>query len=117
MPKKLASWFNIGLIFILISFGVQKGFKEFFVDQFFCGPKPRNYFSIGFLVALVFCSFFAIAKESFIGTLIFLIIEAVLGAYFIGSYWPGGVEGVTMFFKTLCTGIKNVCTSCCREQE
>ena len=113
MPKKLALFFNIGVCFLLSSFGVQYGFKEFFVDQFFCGEKPRNFLSIGFIISMVFTLLFATAFDSFIGCLIFLILELVLLIYFIASYFPGGMEGVTVFFKTIGSGIKSLCTSCC----
>ena len=113
-PKKTATTFNLGMICILIAFGIQKGFKAFFIDQFFCGERPRNFFAVGFLISLVLCTYFAIFKDSFVGSLIFLLIEFALLIYFVSSYFPGGIQGVNYFFKTLCEGIKRGCTSCCK---
>mmetsp|Transcript_26130 Transcript_26130/g.30515 ORF Transcript_26130/g.30515 Transcript_26130/m.30515 type:complete len:236 (-) Transcript_26130:69-776(-) len=117
MPKKTATLFNIGAICILCAFGIQYGWKAFFVDQFFCGEKPRNFLSIGFVISLIFCVLFAMVFDSFIGTLIFLILEIVLLIYFIASYFPGGMKGVSVFFKTIGGGIKNACTSCCKSDK
>ena len=65
------------------------------------------------MISLVLTLYFAVVADSFIGTLIFFILELVALAYFIGSFFPGGREGVSHFFKTLCTGI----TSCCNKKE
>ena len=110
-PKRPALMFNIGMICILISFGIQKGFKVFFIDEFFCGERPRNFLAIGFIITACLCIFVGVVKDSFIWTLIFFILELGLGIYFLASYFPGGLEGVTYFFKFLWEGIKKL--SCC----
>ena len=105
-PRKTASFLNLGTICILFSFAMQKGWKEFFIDEFFNAPKPRIYFAYGFLFSFVMCTWFAIFKNKFWGSLIFLIAEIVLCIYFIAIHYPNGVEGVNHFFKTLWEGIK-----------
>lgn len=112
-PKRPALLFNIGMICILISFGIQRGFKVFFIDQFFCGERPRNFFAIGFVITALLCLFVGVVKDSFIWTLIFFILELALCIYFLASYFPGGLEGVNYFFKFLWECIKKLCT-CCR---
>ena len=112
-PSRCAGNFNIGAALILIAFAIQKGFKEFFVDELFCGEKPRNIFSIALVVSMVLTMYMSFFAESFIGTLIFFVIELIVLAYFISCFFPGGTEGVTDFFKTIGNGIKKVLCSCC----
>ena len=105
-PRKTASFLNLGTIMVLISFAVQKGWKEFFIDEFLNAPKPRIYYAYGFLFSFVMCTWFAIIKNKFWGSLIFLIAEIVLCVYFIAIHYPNGVDGVNHFFKTLWESIK-----------
>ena len=117
MPKKTALTFNVGAGCILASFAVQLGFKEFFYSEFFCGKKPRNFFAYGFFICMLFCILFATIFNSAIGCLIFLILQFVILIYFISTFFPGGPQGVTEFFKTLGVMIKNACTSCCNKAD
>ena len=114
MPKKTALLFNIGCVCILSSFGVSNGWKEFFINMFFNGERPRNFFAMGFFICMVMCILMALLFDSFIGCLIFLVLEFAMMAYFIASYFPGGVKGVSDFFKMLGNMIKNACTACCK---
>ena len=48
---------------------------------------------------MVLCSYFAIVKNHVIWSLIFIIIEFGFLIYFLASHFPGGIEGVSYFFK------------------
>ena len=112
-PAKPAVMFNLGVLCILVAFGIQRGFKEFFINQFFCGERPRNFIAIAWMIILFAVLIFAIFKDSWIGTMIFLILELIIFIYFIASYFPGGIEGANHFFKYVWEGIKGACKSCC----
>ena len=114
-PARTANMFNIGIICILIAFSVNKGCKTFFKDEFFCGPRPRNFFAWALTLAFILCTYFSIFKESYVASMIFLILEVVLMVYFVACYFPGGIAGVTIFFKALCLGLKNVLCCCCKK--
>ena len=115
MPAKMAVTFNVGAICILLAFGINNGFKVFFIDRFFNAERPKNIIAIAFFICMILTLLFAIVWDSFIGTLIFLILEWIALIYFVASCFPGGTEGVSVFFKTLGTGIKNACTKCCNK--
>ena len=85
--------------------------------MFFNGERPRNFFAIGFLICLIMCILMAVVWDSFLGCLIFLVLEFVMMIYFMASYFPGGLQGATNFFKTLGTMIKTACTSCCKKND
>ena len=113
MPKKTATMFNMGMIIMLIAFGIQQGFHKFFCEKFFCAPRPRNFLAIGFLISMLLTVWFAIIKDKWIGSLIFLLIEFAFLIYFLASYFPGGMAGVSYFFKFVWEAIKSACTRCC----
>ena len=117
MPKKTSLLFNIGAICIMCAFGIQNGFKDFFIDKFFKAERPRNFIAIGFTISMILCIVCALVWDSFIGCMIFLVIEFVSLIYFVASYFPGGTAGVSVFFKTVCSGIKTACTSCCKSKD
>ena len=115
-PKKLALWFNLGVICIMAAYAIYHGFKTFFLDQFLCAEKPRNFFAIAFTVSMLLTLLMALAWDSFVGTLIFIVIEIILFIYFVASSFPGGTAGVSVCFKAMGRGIKNICTSCCKKE-
>ena len=72
-PYKTANLFNMGCITILISFAVLHGTKEYCINQFLCGPKPRNFFAIGFFLCIILSIYVSIIQRSFLLTLLVLI--------------------------------------------
>ena len=112
-PGRVAGNFNIGALLIMIAFAIQRGWKEFFVDELLCGEQPKKTLAIAFVVAMVLTIYMAFFAESYIGTLIFFVLEVIVLAYFIGSFFPGGAEGVHDFFKTIGSGLKRAFCSCC----
>ena len=111
-PYKTANLFNMGCSIILISFAVLHGPKEYCINRFLCGPSPRNYFAAGFLVCIVLCIYVSVFKRSFILTLLVLIIEVGCLVFFLMSYFPGGVNGVSKLFTTIWSSIKGLGKLC-----
>lgn len=106
--RAIANTFNAGAITILISFGVLWGAREFWIDRFFY--SSRSIYAIGFTTTMGLCVYFSFLKESYFMTLILLVLELSFLLYFIASFFPGGIDGVT---KMLSAGWTTI-TSCCR---
>ena len=111
-PYKTANLFNMGCTVILISFAVLHGPHEYCVNRFLCGPYPRNLFALGFLVCICLSIYVSIFQRSFILTLIVLVAELACLAFFLMTYFPGGVGGVSKLFSTVWSSIKNIAKWC-----
>lgn len=53
------------------------------------------------------------AKKKTIPILLSTTIELVFLVYIVACYFPGGIKGINMMFKTLGTAIKQCCIGCC----
>ena len=111
-PYKTANLFNMGCLVILISFAVLHGPKEYCINRFLCGPKPRNLFAMGFFVCIFLSIYVSIIKKSFILTLIVLILEVGCLIFFLMTYFPGGVDGVSKLFKTIWGSLQSIGKLC-----
>ena len=116
-PTRVASNFNIGAFLILIAFAIQKGWKKFFVDEMFCGPRPKNFFAIALVISMGLTLYMAMGAESYVGTIIFFIAEVIVMVYFVGCFFPGGTKGVSDFFSTIGGGLKKALCSCCGSKD
>ena len=94
---------------ILFSFGVYYGWREFFIEKFFVGPKKG--YAYGFCAALVACIYFSLIDESLM-TIVALLAEVGCMLYYLASYFPGGTDGITTMLK----GAWSMLTSCCKRQ-
>ncbi len=101
--RAIANLFNAGAITILISFGVLWGAREFWLDRFFY--SSRSIYAFGFTSTMGVCIYYSFFKESYLMTLLTLIAELGFLLYFIASYFPGGVNGVTKMLKAAWTMI------------
>ena len=93
---------------ILISFAVLWGAHEFWVNRFFY--STRSVYAIGFVATMALCVYYSFFKQSYLMTLLTLAAELCFIAYFIASYFPGGIEGVTKVLSAAWV----TATSCCR---
>jgi len=91
--RSIANLFNFGVILILISFAVLWGAHEFWVNRFFYSKRAA--YAIGLTATIILCVYYSFFKESYLMTLVSLMAEICFMAYFIASYFPGGIEGVT----------------------
>ena len=107
--RAIANLFNAGAITILISFGVLWGAREFWLDRFFY--SSRSIYAFGFTSTMGICIYYSFFKESYLMTLLTLIAELGFLLYFIASYFPGGVDGVTKMLKAAWTMITDSCKS------
>lgn len=99
--RSIANLFNLGAIIILFSFAVLWGAHEFWVKRFFY--STRSVYAIGFVVSMALCIYYSFFKESYLMTLVTLAAELCFIIYFIASYFPGGIEGVTKLLQAAWT--------------
>ena len=111
-PYKTANLFNMGCGVILISFAVLHGPKEYCIDDFLCGPKPRNFFAIGFFVCIFLSIYVSIFRRNFILTLIVLLCQIGCLVFFLMTYFPGGIAGVKKLFTTVWGSLKSIGKLC-----
>ena len=115
MPGKVAFFFNLGAILILISMALAKGWKLFCIDEFLCNKekKWKSMMACGFILSMILCLFIGWGKGKWGWTLIFLLTEMVLLAYLVSFYFPGGPEGVTKMLKLVWFKTLECCKGCC----
>ena len=94
-PGSVANLFNLGALIIMASFVIFYGIEEF-KRRFLAGNQKA--YAIGFIVALVLCFYFSFSGSYFM-TIVLLVAEYILIAYYIACYFPGGREGVTHMLK------------------
>jgi len=105
--RSVANLFNFGVILILLSFSVLWGARGFWIDRFFI--SSRSAYAIGFVITMGLCIYYSFIKESYLMTLVALAFELCFLAYFIASYFPGGIDGVTRVLSAAWATL----TACC----
>ena len=60
---------------------------------------------------------FGWAKDKWVLTIIFLIMEMIILAYLVSNYFPGGREGVTKSLKFTFEKIKGCCLGLCGKKK
>jgi hypothetical protein len=105
MPKKICNLFNIGSLLILVSYMVLYGPRQYCIDRFLCAKGKQKFFAVAYLFFLLLSITLSVFTKRTIPILLVTGIECVLLVYVVAAYFPGGIKGVNIMFKTVCSVI------------
>ena len=107
-PRKFSVLMNFGMLCILFSFGILRGWYKFFVNDLFLNTKKpeRCIFAWAFYLSLIVNLYVAVIKKSARLTLITMCIEFICFVYFVFSFFPGGRKGAKYFLKFVKISLK-----------
>jgi len=89
MPRKFALAFSLGSLLVMIGFAILVGPINHLKHLV---SKERLPFTIPYFVSLGLTLYFSVGLKSYIGSIIFAIVQIVALVSYIAAYFPGGTQ-------------------------
>ncbi|EJD04734.1 ER-to-golgi vesicle protein transport Sft2 [Fomitiporia mediterranea MF3/22] len=88
-PGKFALAFSLGSILVMFGFSILIGPVNHIKHLF---SKERLPFTIAYFASLGLTIFFSVGEHSYLGSLIFAIVQIIALVSYVLAYFPGGVQ-------------------------
>ncbi|KAI8922712.1 Got1/Sft2-like family-domain-containing protein [Entophlyctis helioformis] len=97
-PSKFALTYTMGSLLFLFSFSLLNGLMAHAKHIFSWDRLP---FTASYLGSMLLTLFFAVVKPSYILVIFFCIVQVVCLAWYLGSYLPGGTQGLRFMTRSI----------------
>ncbi|KAF8337650.1 ER-to-golgi vesicle protein transport Sft2 [Cantharellus anzutake] len=104
-PGKFALAFSLGSLLVMFGFAVLSGVHNHF--KHLIAPQ-RLPFSASYFGSLIFTLYFSLVRKSYLGSLIFAIIQVVTLIFYVAAYFPGGIQTMRFGGQVLLRGAESV---------
>jgi len=104
-PGKFALAFSMGSALVMFGFSVLSGFLNHL--KHLISPQ-RLPFSISYLASFCLTLYFSLVNKSYVGSLIFAIVQVVTLVIYVATYFPGGLQTVRFGGQILLRGAGSV---------
>ncbi|KAJ1931283.1 protein transport protein sft2, partial [Linderina pennispora] len=104
-PQKFATAFSLGSLSTISGIALLRGPRAHTAHML---SRERLLFTVSYFGSVFFTLFFSVVVHSYLGTLLFVVVQVVALVWYVVSYFPGGSAGLQSTTSNLVSGARTL---------
>ncbi|KAJ1948264.1 protein transport protein sft2 [Linderina macrospora] len=105
LPQKFATAFSLGSLATISGIALLRGPRAHAAHMV---SRERLLFTVSYFGSVFFTLFFSVVVHSYLGTLLFVVVQVIALVWYVVSYFPGGSAGLQSTTSNLVGGARTL---------